>query len=154
MADSRISDALNISLHDMVRDFGAEELARLTGQSSGVIYNKTTKAESLHNQTNVGDLYVWTKVTRNVEPLRQLCNDLGGVFISVEHLAVVSDMALLELILKAEKERGEFATLLSISLEKGCITPQAMAALRKESMDAIAAELALLERLEGMRCGE
>lgn len=152
MADLRISDELNLALHNMVRDYGAENLGAITQQSAGVIYNKTQKAESLHNQTNVGDLVVWTKVTRNLEPLRQLCIDLGGVYVAVDHLAVVSDTALLELMLKAEKERGEFANLLSISLEKGCITPQAMARLRKESMDAIAAELALLQRLEGMRC--
>lgn len=152
MVDLCISDVLNIVLYDMVWDFGVEELVCFIGQLFGVIYNKMIKVESLYNQINVGDFYVWMKVMCNVELLCQLCNDLGGVFILVEYFVVVFDMVLLELIFKVEKEWGEFVMLLLILLEKGCIMLQVMVVLCKESMDVIVVELVLLEWLEGMCC--
>lgn len=153
MADSRIPADINDAVYRVVRDFGVERLASITGQSPGVLYNKTSLSLEEHNKPTLADALIWTLGTRDLRIVQALSRCVGGVHVSLAGLAQQSDAALLDLVLRRSKEDGEFASQLMSVLDRGAVSPADYDRLHKEGYEAIAAFIELLLRLEDMSRG-
>ena len=138
------------AVFDAVSDFGVQELAAATATSPGVINNKITTTETSHHTPTMADLVLWPQVLRDDRIPQAYCRAVGGVFISLNNMAKQSDSALLDLFLRHQKELGDFAQAMSKALDEGRVTPPAYSVIRKEGLEAVAALMELVLRLEAM----
>lgn len=150
MADSRIPDDVLDAVYQFVHRHKAEWLSKKTGTPAGTIWNKANPHDTSHHKPTLSDVLIWSQIAGDYSIVQALCRALGGVFVSLHTLAETSDLELLDLVLKREKEDGEFADVLAKALGDGNIDQEDFRKLRTEAYDVITAVLELLSRLEGM----
>lgn len=150
MADSRIPADVNDAVYRLVKDYGPEKLASKTGTPTGTIYNKANPHDTSHHKPTLSDVLIWTLISNDYRIIHAICRAVGGVFVETHALGGSSDMELLDLVLRREKEDGEFADALMKALQARRISPAAFSLLRKEGYEAATALMELLARLESM----
>ncbi len=153
MADSRIPADVCDAVYRVVKDFGAERLAAATGTPAGTIYNKANPNESSHHKPTLADGILWTNLTGDIRIAQAVSRATGGVHVDLRGLAEQSDEALLDLLLLRGREEGEADRVLAEALADGRICRRDFERIHKEELEAVAARLTVLYRLEGMARG-
>lgn len=150
MADSRMPSDVTDAVYRVVHDFGTDRLGRMTGTSPGVISNKANPHETTHHRPTLAEGIVWTNITQDPRIAEAFCRAVGGVFVSLEDMERVSDDALLDLVLAESAREGDAARSLSDVLQDGRVTRGEFEELRRAELEAVAARLTVLQRVEGM----
>lgn len=138
------------AVYRLVHDFGVDRLARMTGTSPGVISNKANPHETTHHRPTLAEGIVWTNISQDTRIAEAFCRATGGVFVSLDEMERQSDDALLDLLLAALTKEGEAARSLSDVLQDGRVTRMEFEELRRAELEAVAARLTVLQRVEGM----
>lgn len=138
------------AVHDTVHDFGVEELARLTGQSPAVIYNKVNPNGTTPHLPTLADALVWQALTKDFRILHAMSQALAHVSIPLPDLTRVSDQALLEIICRACKEGGDFYAAIEHALKDRKVRADEVAKVDTEAYEFIAAVLEAASRMRGM----
>lgn len=156
MADSRIPADVNEAVYRVVHDFadskmsGAERLSQQTGTPPGTIYNKSCLTDSGHHKPTLAEGILWTNITGDLRIAQSFSRAVGGVHVDLRGAAEQSDEALLDLILKREEEEGDASRVLGEALADSRISRADFEKIRREEMEAVAARLTVLARVEGM----
>lgn len=150
MADSRMPTDVTDAVYRLVHDFGAERLARMTGTSPGVICNKANPHETTHHRPTLAEGIVWTNISQDMRIAQAFCRAVGGVFVSLDEMERQSDDALLDLVLAEVVREGDAARSLADVLQDGRVTRAEFEDLRRAELEAVAARLTVLQRVEGM----
>lgn len=161
MADPRIPADVNDAVYRVVHDFsyrdaagrilsGAERISQLTGTPVGTILNKANPHDTGHHKPALAEGILWTNITGDLRIAQSFSRAVGGVHVDLRGMAEQSDAALLDLVMRREKEEGEAAGVLGEVLEKGHITRADFARIEREELEAVAARLTVLERTRGM----
>lgn len=138
------------AVHDSVVDFGVDELARLLVCSPGTIYNKINANDTSHHIPTLADAVIWPRTMGDYRIPQAYCRALDGAFVSLHLKQHVSDVELLNIIMKRDVEQGEFAVALERALDDGAISSTDYTKLHRAGWDVITAWLEILARLEGM----
>jgi hypothetical protein len=141
--------AIRAAIYGTVHDFGAEQLAQLTGQSQGVIDNKANPNASTPHVPTVPDVMSWQAITKDFRILQAMAAALGHVAIPLPDFNRVTDEALLELLTKVGVEGGEFHKALGDALRDRKFTCKEYARLETEAHQWIAAIAETLSRVRG-----
>ena len=150
MADSRIPADVNHAVYTLVKDFGADKLSRLTGTPEGTIHNKANPHETSHHKPTLSDIIIWTNLSGDVRIPSAISRSCGGVHVDLRGMEHQSDEALLDLILAQDREEGEAASAIQRALDDGRVSQLAFDLIRGEELEAVAARLTVLQRLQGM----
>lgn len=129
---------------------GVPQLAAITAQKPGTLYNKADASDDSHNQPTLRDVVLVTQATNDMRVLEALCELFGRATYDTTRHAEVSDDALLDLLTKFGAENGDFHRALSQALTVKRFTDAEMATVRAEAMDVVGALMTLLHRLEGL----
>lgn len=150
MADSRIPADVNDAVYQLVKDFGADKLSRLTGTPAGTIHNKANPHETMHHKPTLSDVIIWTNLSGDLRIPAAISRSCGGVHVDLRGMEHQSDEALLDLILRREVEEGEAAGAMERALSDGRVSQLDYDLIRGEELEAVAARLTVLARIEGM----
>jgi len=131
----------------MLQDVHA--LAARMGLRPGTLYNKADAGDDSHNQPTLRDVMLVTEITGDTRVLEAMAEAFGRALFDAQAHANTSDEDLLALLTRMGAESGEFHAALARGLGERHFTPAALAAVRAEAMDLVAALMTLLHRLEG-----
>lgn len=128
---------------------GATGLARKIGAPAGTFLNRVNPEQDTHflPLPMAVAMSIAANDFRILHAFADTCDHLA---FPKPDLSKVSDTSLLEMILKRDRELGQFAQALSDALESGDISPAEFARIEQEGYDAAAAQLELIERVRGL----
>jgi hypothetical protein len=141
------------AFHDTVFAYpgGVDLLAAKMGKAAGVLYNKANLNDSSHNKPTLCEGVQVQVLTGDSRIVQAMAAVLGGVFVPVQQLLLVSDRELLEIISEWMAEQGRFFTEMNLALADGQVDKVEHAKLRCRAQSILAAVLELVARLEQMR---
>ncbi len=131
--------------------YGVPELAAELGYKTGTLYNKADADADSHAQPTLRDVVLVTRLTGDTSILDSLDRMFGRVGVDVSPQAPASDEALLELLCRIGTEQGAMYSALHAALQDGNFSEHEVATVRAEAFDLVAAVLAFVQRLEGLR---
>lgn len=138
------------AVYETVHGFGAEELARLTDTSKGVINNKANPNATTPHIATLLDALTWQMLTKDHRILHTMARILGEVCFPLPDLDCVSDEALLEHMTKVGREGGEFYSALEAALKDRRFTADDYARVEIEAHQWISAIAESLARMKGL----
>lgn len=138
------------AFRDLCYVYGVPKLAGELGLKPGTLYNKADADDDSHNQPTLRDVVLATHLTGDRRVLDALEEMFGRAAFDVSNMAYKSDEALLELITKLGKEKGEFHGALHKALVERKFTGQQFGQVRAEAFDVVSALMTLVARLEGL----
>jgi hypothetical protein len=145
-----LPQAVRAAIYQTVHEFGAEELARLSGQSQGVIDNKANPNATTPHLPTVPDVLSWQAITKDYRILQALAQALGHVAVPVPDLRRVSDAALLDLFLKVGRAGGDFHAAVDMALRDQRFSGCEFARIEREGYEWIAAIVEAMGRIRGL----
>ncbi len=131
--------------------FGVAELAAELGYRPGTLYNKADADADSHAQPTLRDVVLVTRLTGDHSILDSLDRMFARAAYDVTPGLPVSDEALLELLCRIGTEEGAMYSALHAALQDGNFSEHEVAMVRAEAFDLVAAVLAFVRRLEGLR---
>lgn len=146
-----IHDAAYRVAHDFRPD-GAVGLARRLGRNSGTFLNQLNP----HQETaklGLGDAVAMSVAAGDRRIAEAFADTLGCLLVQKPALALVSDAALLDMVLTRDEYLGAFASVVRSALDGGAIDAFEMARIEEAANEVAAATLELVERLRGLRRG-
>lgn len=135
----------------VVYTHGVEELAGRLGMNRGTLYNKADADVESHAQPTLRDVIAVTRETGDARVLDSLDRLFDRVAVDVSPQAPASDEALLDLLCRIGTEEGAMYSALHAALQDGNFSQDDVAKVRAEAFDLVAAVLAFVQRLEGLR---
>lgn len=123
-------------------------LAARMGLRPGTLYNKAEAGDDTHNQPTLRDVVLVTEITGDMRVVEALAATFGLATFDTAGQAQASDEELLTLLADMGRETGEFHGALAQGLRDHRFSLQAMAHIRREAMDIVAALMTVLHRLE------
>lgn len=124
------------------------QLATRMGLRPGTLYNKAEAGDDTHNQPTLRDVVLVTELTGDMRIVEALANTFGRCVFDCTPYGGASDQELLALLADMGRESGEFHAALARGLRERRLSAAAMAEIRAEAMDVVAALMTLLSRLE------
>lgn len=139
------------AFHDTVHGSpgGCEALAVRLGMSAAVLRNKANP-NAAANIVGLRDVERVMALTGNFSVLHALAQSHGHVCIPVEADASASDMAVLEMVVKAWSANADVAAEVHATLADGIVEPHEIERMEAVTYRAIQTLQALLARLKGM----
>lgn len=140
------------AFHDVVYAAGVPDLADDLTMSAGVLWNKADayrKPESYH-QPHLRDVINVTRITGDMRILESLDRMFGRTAFDTKPMEACSDAALLELLCRVGKEKGELCVAVNAALKAKRFTPEHLQAIRAEAFDLVSEVMAFVVRAEGM----
>jgi regulatory protein CII len=138
------------AFRDLCYVYGVPKLAGEMGMKPGTLYNKADADDDSHNQPNLRDVVLATRLSGDMRVLDALEQMFGRAAFDVSNMAMKSDEALLELITCLGKESGEFHGALHRALLQRKFTPADLGRIQAEAFDMVSALMTVLSRLEGL----
>jgi RES domain-containing protein len=128
---------------------GIKALAARMGKNAAVLQNKVNPNCDTHHPyaeeaAQIADL------ADSDELAKEHCARRNGVFVPIAKHEGASDMELLDLVIKLNKEQAEMLQAIQQALSDGRVDEKEFAYVKKEAMDHMAANAELLSRVEGM----
>lgn len=143
--------ALEDAMYRLPREYpgGVEKLAELAGMNAGTLYNKTNPGMDGHK------LAVTESVTLQyiAKDYRVLCAEaaaLQHVAIPLADFSLVSDVELLDSYTRLNKELGDMAAAIADAFRDRRVSRTELAAILRESDEAVQAMFELRARLEAI----
>lgn len=140
------------AFRDVVYAAGVPDLADELTMSAGVLYNKADayrKPESYH-QPHLRDVINVTRITGDMRILESLDRMFGRTAFDTKPMESCSDEALLELLCRVGKEKGDLCAAVQRALQAKRFTPEHLQGIRSEALDLISEVMAFVVRAEGM----
>jgi len=148
-----IHDAAYRVAHDYDPPHGAVSLARKLGRNAGTFLNQLNPHQD-GAKLGLGDAVAMTLASGDFRILHAFADTCGHLAFPKPDFSKISDASLLEMILKRDREVGQFAQALSDALESGDISRKEFARIEQEGYEAAAALLELIERVRGLVRGQ
>lgn len=143
-----VMDAAYRVAHDF-KPNGATGLARQMGLPAGTFLNRVNPEQETHSLP-LGMAVAMSVASDDFRILHAFADTCGFVAFKKPDFSRVSDASLLEIVLKRDREEGEFAAVLAAALENGQVSPGEFMAIQSEGYEAAAALLELVERVRGL----
>lgn len=143
-----VHDAAYRVAHDFAPD-GAVGLARKLGRNAGTFLNQLNPAQETA-KLGLGDAVAMSISAADFRILHAFADSCGFIAVAKPDFSRVSDASLLEMLLRRDREEGEFAQVLAAALDHGDLTPAKLSEIGEEAYQAVAAMLELVERLKGL----
>ncbi len=128
---------------------GATGLARQMGQPAGTFLNRVNPEQETHFLP-LALAVAMSVASHDFRILHAFADTCGFVAFQKPDFSRISDASLLEIILKRDREEGDFARVLAAALENGQVSPAEFVAIEREGYEAAAALLELVERVRGL----
>lgn len=144
------------AIHHVVHDFpgGAEALAPRIGRGAQVLRNKVTHDGAAgvrrSHEPTLADVSAITRITGDLRVLDALAAEVGAVVLRLPVIEALGDAALLDMVLTANDEYGQACAALRDGLADGEIDRMELERIERETLEAVRAQLELLDRLRGM----
>lgn len=138
------------AVYRTVHDFGAENLAQLTGTSAGVIDNKANPNATTPHLPTLADGLIWQALTKDYRILHAMAQALGHVAIPLPDMSCISDQALLEHLTKIGREGGDFHRMLGKALSDKRFRADEVTKIEREAYEWIAAIHETCGRIRGL----
>lgn len=142
-----ITDAAYSTVHDYPG--GSEALAPRLGMSAAVLRNKVNPNNDTHHLT-LAEASKLIGITGTASILHALAAQHGYVATAVEADAVVSDLAVLELVTQVWRRNGDVGAAVDETLADGRVELREIARVKEAIYRVQAAMQSMLDRLEGM----
>lgn len=120
--------------------------------SPGVLYNKADadRNPDSYSQPTLRDVINVTRITGDMRVLESLDRMFGRTAFDTKPMEACSDEALLELLCRVGKEKGELCAAVHAALQAKRFTPGHLQAIRAEAFDLVSEVMAFVVRAEGM----
>lgn len=140
------------AFHDVCYAYGVPQLADKLTMTPGVLYNKADAFANPegYNQPSLRDVINVTRETADLRVLDSLERMFGRAAFDCKPMEVCSDEALLELLCRVGKEKGELCVAVHAALQARRFTPAHLQAIRAEAFDLVSELMAFVVRAEGM----
>jgi hypothetical protein len=138
------------AFRSVVYGYGVEEMASKIGMPTGTLYNKANLNESTSHKPSLADALLVQTISGDTRIVEVMAHVLGGAFVKVPEINVVSDVALLEMVTEIHVQSGRFHEEIKKALEDGKFTRQEHADIYQQALFFITSVLASVKRIEGM----
>lgn len=147
-------DPIETAAYDLVHDYpgGAKRMAAKVNMNAGTLQHKVNPSMETHHLTLKESVSLMF-VSRDFRLLHAICHELGHACLCAGEYKDMADAEFLNHFSHAVSEFGEMAAAINKALDDGKITPAEIRAVRKETLEAIAALASIPARLEGMSDG-
>lgn len=140
---------LDQAIHDTADGYGIRELSKLVNVREGTFYNQTNIKQEGHT-INIHTARAMMLATKDYQILDSLAHEVGRVCSPIPDHTDLSDLALLDVILSANKEHGEVSQVINKALDDGQISEQDSRDIEHEIMDAIKVLMGLNDKIKSM----
>lgn len=144
-----VHDAAYRVAHDFDPPHGAVSLAKKLGKNAGTLMNQLNPHQDTA-KLGLGDAVAMSLAANDFRILHAFADTCGFVALAKPDYSRVSDASLLEILLKRDREEGDFAEVLAAALENGQVSPREFDDIEREGYEAAAALLELVERVRGL----
>lgn len=138
------------AFREVVYTFGVDAMAKAIGISPGVMYAKADANLESHHQPTLRDVFMVTRESQDMRVLDCLDRRFDRAAFDTSPMEACSDEALLELLCRIGKEKGEFCLAVRAALHAERFTPDRLQLIRAEAFDLVSEVMAFLVRVEGM----
>lgn len=134
----------------VVHDYGVPDMAAKIGVPVGTLYNKANVNESTQHKPNLTEAVLVQVVSGDHRIVEAMAHTLGGLYLRLPELSVVSDAALLDMVADIHIMSGKFHYEIKEALRDGKFTRQEHAQIREQALAFITSVLEAVQRIEGM----
>lgn len=134
----------------VVHDYDVTKMAAKLGQPAGTVYNKANLNESSAHKPTLADAVLVQVIAGDTRLVQAMAYTLGGVFVKLPKLAIISDVALLEMVAEISIQNGRFHGELKEAIADGKFSADEHQAIKERALTYIASILEAVGRIEGL----
>ncbi|WP_426056884.1 phage regulatory CII family protein [Janthinobacterium sp. PSPC2-1] len=134
----------------VVHDFDVSKMAAALGMPTGSLYNKANLNESSAHKPTLADAVLVQIIAKDTRLVEAMAYTLGGVFVPLPPVELISDAALLEMVANISIANGVFHGELKEALEDGKFSKTEHLKIHQRGLEYISTILEAVGRIQGM----
>lgn len=146
-----VDQAIHDTVHDWKKRTGREicQLAAQVNISEGRLYNQTNIKQENHI-ANINTIRALILATEDTQILESMAYEAGKIVSCQPDYEDLSDLALLDVILHANKEHGDVSQAINSALDNGEISRNESLEIESEIMEAVSVLMGLRDKIKSM----